>query len=97
MGGSLQKRTGPVYVLDAAIISRCAFKQPTHCLVPAARASEDEERLMIDIFRGYNSLIHPVRNKNDTPVTVKFALQLILMINVVGCLYNFENLNTKSF
>jgi nicotinic acetylcholine receptor len=45
--------------------------------------SEDEERLMVDIFRGYNSLIQPVRNISDTPIIVKIALQLVLLINVV--------------
>ncbi|KJH42674.1 Cation transporter family protein [Dictyocaulus viviparus] len=44
--------------------------------------SDDEERLMVDIFRGYNSLIQPVRNINDTPIIVKVALQLCLLINV---------------
>ncbi|VDM38015.1 unnamed protein product [Toxocara canis] len=44
--------------------------------------SDDEERLMVDVFRGYNSLIQPVRNLSDTPIIVKIALQLILLINV---------------
>lgn len=47
-----------------------------------AYASDDEERLMVDVFRGYNSLIQPVKNLNDTPLVVKIALQLILLINV---------------
>ena len=38
---------------------------------------------MVDVFRGYNSLIQPVQNVNDTPIIVKFALQLVLLINVV--------------
>ncbi|CAI4227694.1 unnamed protein product [Auanema sp. JU1783] len=45
-------------------------------------ASEDEERLMVDVFRGYNSLIQPVRNISETPIIVKIALQLVLLINV---------------
>nr|AIT71768.1 acetylocholine receptor beta subunit 29 [Anisakis simplex] len=44
--------------------------------------SDDEERLMVDVFRGYNSLIQPVRNLSDTPIIVKIALQLVLLINV---------------
>ncbi|CAD5208837.1 unnamed protein product [Bursaphelenchus xylophilus] len=44
--------------------------------------SDDEERLMVDIFRGYNSLIQPVKNLNDTPIIVRIALQLVLLINV---------------
>ncbi|CAD6186266.1 unnamed protein product [Caenorhabditis auriculariae] len=45
-------------------------------------ASDDEERLMVDVFRGYNSLIQPVRNSSETPLIVKIALQLVLLINV---------------
>ncbi|XGW24615.1 hypothetical protein V3C99_006222 [Haemonchus contortus] len=44
--------------------------------------SEDEERLMVDIFRGYNSLIQPIRNVTTMPIIVKIALQLVLLINV---------------
>ncbi|MCP9260921.1 Acetylcholine receptor subunit beta-type unc-29 [Dirofilaria immitis] len=44
--------------------------------------SDEEERLMVDVFRGYNSLIQPVRNLNETPIIVKIALQLVLLINV---------------
>lgn len=43
---------------------------------------------MVDVFRGYNSLIQPVRNLNETPIIVKIALQLFLLINVV----RFSNL-----
>lgn len=51
------------------------------------KGSDDEERLMVDVFRGYNSLIQPVKNLNDTPIIVRMALQLILLINVV-CFFN---------
>lgn len=37
---------------------------------------------MADVFRGYNSLIQPVRNSSELPLTVKIALQLVLLINV---------------
>lgn len=50
--------------------------------VGTTSASDDEERLMVDVFRGYNSLIQPVKHLNDTPIVVKIALQLILLINV---------------
>ncbi|KAK6051578.1 Neurotransmitter-gated ion-channel ligand binding domain protein [Cooperia oncophora] len=50
-------------------------------MLPAS-ASDDEERLMMDVFRGYNSLIQPVKNISDTPIIVKIALQLVLLINV---------------
>ncbi|KJH42673.1 Cation transporter family protein [Dictyocaulus viviparus] len=45
-------------------------------------ASDDEERLMMDVFRGYNSLIQPIKNLSNTPIIVKIALQLVLLINV---------------
>ncbi|KAK6730962.1 hypothetical protein RB195_007436 [Necator americanus] len=45
-------------------------------------ASDDEERLMVDVFRGYNSLIQPVQNISEIPIIVKMALQLVLLINV---------------
>ncbi|CAJ0592987.1 unnamed protein product [Cylicocyclus nassatus] len=43
---------------------------------------EDEERLVIDLFRDYNSLIRPVRNVTSPPVTVDFGVAMILLINV---------------
>jgi len=51
-------------------------------LMRGAQSSDDEERLMLDVFRGYNSLIQPVKHFNDTPIIVKMALQLVLLINV---------------
>lgn len=51
-----------------------------------AVASDDEERLMVEVFRGYNSLIQPIKYANDTPLTVKIALQLVLLINVASFL-----------
>ncbi|KAK5967763.1 hypothetical protein GCK32_020633 [Trichostrongylus colubriformis] len=44
--------------------------------------SDAEDRLMVDLFRGYNSLVQPVRNKTELPMIVKIAMQLILLINV---------------
>ncbi|KAL7303680.1 hypothetical protein TKK_0003823 [Trichogramma kaykai] len=43
--------------------------------------SEDEERLVRDLFRGYNKLIRPVQNMTDT-VNVKFGLAFVQLINV---------------
>lgn len=45
--------------------------------------SEDEERLVRDLFRGYNKLIRPVQNMT-TKVNVKFGLAFIQLINVVS-------------
>ncbi|CAB3408346.1 unnamed protein product [Caenorhabditis bovis] len=50
--------------------------------VQSVQCSDDEERLMVDVFRGYNSLIQPVRNNSELPLIVKMALQLVLLINV---------------
>ncbi|XP_003373609.1 acetylcholine receptor subunit beta-type unc-29 [Trichinella spiralis] len=47
-----------------------------------ALGSEDEDRLMIDLFRGYNSLVQPIANANSTPLLLRFGLQLILLINL---------------
>lgn len=59
----------------------------------AAFCSDDEDRLMIDVFRGYNPLIRPVRTENGTIVRqateVRLGLQLLLLINVVSELFIF--------
>ena len=46
-----------------------------------ASASEDEERLVRDLFRDYNKLIRPVQHSNET-VEVEFGLLLIQLINL---------------
>ncbi|KAK5977602.1 hypothetical protein GCK32_020180, partial [Trichostrongylus colubriformis] len=43
---------------------------------------ENEERLVIDLFQDYNSLIRPVQNISSPPVTVDFGVAMILLINV---------------
>lgn len=48
--------------------------------------SEDEERLVRDLFRGYNKLIRPVRNMSET-VEVQFGLSFIQLINVVSIFF----------
>lgn len=44
-------------------------------------ASEDEERLVRDLFRDYNKLIRPVEHSNQT-VEVEVGLSLVQLINV---------------
>lgn len=44
--------------------------------------SEDEERLVRDLFRGYNKLIRPVQNMTEK-VDVRFGLAFVQLINVV--------------
>ncbi|ODN05613.1 Acetylcholine receptor subunit beta-like 1 [Orchesella cincta] len=51
--------------------------------------SEDEERLVRDLFRGYNKLIRPVQNMT-TKVNVKFGLAFIQLINVVWTDYQLR-------
>lgn len=46
-----------------------------------AWASEDEERLVRDLFRDYNKLIRPVENSNDT-VEVEMGLSFVQLINI---------------
>lgn len=45
--------------------------------------SEEEERLIRDLFRDYNKLIRPVETINMS-VEVQFSMSLIQLINVVG-------------
>lgn len=47
-----------------------------------AKCSEDEERLVRDLFRGYNKLIRPVQNMTQK-VDVRFGLAFVQLINVV--------------
>jgi nicotinic acetylcholine receptor len=44
--------------------------------------SQEEERLVRDLFRGYNKLIRPVQNMTQK-VEVAFGLAFIQLINVV--------------
>ncbi|KHN70747.1 Acetylcholine receptor subunit beta-type acr-3 [Toxocara canis] len=48
----------------------------------SAFASEDEEHLISDLFRGYNHLVRPVRNVSSRPVEIAFSLAMVLLINV---------------
>ncbi|TKR69550.1 hypothetical protein L596_021694 [Steinernema carpocapsae] len=49
---------------------------------PLSHIDEDEERLVIDMFKDYNRLIRPAKNINSSAVVVEFGLSLILLINV---------------
>nr|ACJ07013.1 nicotinic acetylcholine receptor beta 1 subunit [Nilaparvata lugens] len=50
-------------------------------IIPAGLCSEDEERLVRDLFRGYNKLIRPVQNMTQK-VDVRFGLAFVQLINV---------------
>ncbi|KAL5276800.1 nAChRb1 family protein [Megaselia abdita] len=47
----------------------------------SVNSSEDEERLVRDLFRGYNKLIRPVQNMTQK-VAVRFGLAFVQLINV---------------
>lgn len=46
-------------------------------------SSEEEERLLSNIFRGYNPLVRPAPNISSVPIEISFGLALELLINVV--------------
>ncbi|XP_065211807.1 acetylcholine receptor subunit beta-like 1 [Planococcus citri] len=48
---------------------------------PTCNSSDDEERLVRDLFRGYNKLIRPVQNMTQK-VDVRFGLAFVQLINV---------------
>ncbi|KAJ8939964.1 hypothetical protein NQ318_006145 [Aromia moschata] len=50
-------------------------------LILIGNCSEDEERLVRDLFRGYNKLIRPVQNMTEK-VDVRFGLAFVQLINV---------------
>lgn len=52
--------------------------------------SEDEERLVRDLFRGYNKLIRPVQNMTEK-VHVNFGLAFVQLINVVSGFLAFHS------
>ena len=54
--------------------------------------SRDEERLVRDLFRGYNKLIRPVENMTQK-VEVAFGLAFIQLINVVSSFSSFLGQN----
>ncbi|XP_023240039.1 acetylcholine receptor subunit beta-like 1 [Centruroides sculpturatus] len=73
----------------------------TTALVFPANCSEDEERLVRDLFRDYNKLIRPVEVMKET-VEVQFGLSFIQLINVVSpplpvasCAPEAEDLSTS--
>ncbi|XP_059486719.1 acetylcholine receptor subunit beta-like 1 isoform X1 [Neocloeon triangulifer] len=61
-------------LLSSLLILLCIFVLPGYC-------SEDEERLVRDLFRGYNKLIRPVQNMTQK-VDVRFGLAFVQLINV---------------
>lgn len=64
------------------------------CRVSGGRGSEDEERLVRDLFRGYNKLIRPVQNMTQK-VDVRFGLAFVQLINVVSFFFKFIIIKLK--
>jgi nicotinic acetylcholine receptor len=56
-----------------------------YLFLPAGLGSEDEVRLVQDLFdkQGYNPLIRPVRNLSEI-IHVEFGLAMVQLINVVS-------------
>ena len=75
-------RSWNVFVLQVSTLCLCSFIE---CVRVAGLGSEDEVRLVEHLFdkQGYNALIRPVRNLNET-VSVGFGLAMIQLINVVS-------------
>uniref|UniRef100_A0A0N5CG98 Nicotinic acetylcholine receptor n=1 Tax=Strongyloides papillosus TaxID=174720 RepID=A0A0N5CG98_STREA len=75
-------------LIKIIICSRAATKKSSTTSSVVGRVgsatpdNDDEERLMIDIFKGYNSYIHPINPNTSEPIIVSMALQLVLLINV---------------
>ena len=61
---------------------RTEFRIKTYAFF-SGLCSQEEERLVRDLFRGYNKLIRPVQNMTQK-VEVAFGLAFIQLINVVS-------------
>ncbi|CAB3400263.1 unnamed protein product [Caenorhabditis bovis] len=66
---------------SAAAVSIITISQLIHGVNCFSKLSA-EDRLLSNIFEGYNSLIRPVHNASSPPVVVYFSLALVLLINV---------------
>ncbi|GLV39397.1 nicotinic Acetylcholine Receptor beta1 [Carabus blaptoides fortunei] len=66
---------------SGAMIARVLSVLLLTCLIAIVKCSEDEERLVRDLFRGYNKLIRPVQNMTEK-VDVRFGLAFVQLINV---------------
>ena len=64
---------------------------PTCLTIVSGVGSREEERLVRDLFRGYNKLIRPVQNMTQK-VEVAFGLAFIQLINVVCIKKNMKML-----
>uniref|UniRef100_A0AC34G363 Nicotinic acetylcholine receptor beta 1 subunit n=1 Tax=Panagrolaimus sp. ES5 TaxID=591445 RepID=A0AC34G363_9BILA len=58
------------------------MKRPKQKQVRPVQSTTKQTRNGTMTLPGYNSLIQPVKNLNDTPIVVRMALQLVLLINV---------------
>ncbi|KAJ1348062.1 DNA-directed RNA polymerase I subunit RPA2 [Parelaphostrongylus tenuis] len=64
------------------LIKSCDVFVLLTALISLVLCSFDEDRLVADLFNGYNSLIRPVPNVSSPPIEVAFSLALVLLINV---------------
>lgn len=74
---------GITNILSINQVKLMMIKLNTSIFVSTVKCSEDEERLVRDLFRGYNKLIRPVQNMTQK-VDVRFGLAFVQLINVVS-------------
>ncbi|KAA0203358.1 hypothetical protein HAZT_HAZT006672 [Hyalella azteca] len=79
-GSEDEERLVPMNVKLPEYFSEASLVSPVVVCVCSVR-HEDEERLVRDLFRGYNKLIRPVENMTHR-VDVAFGLAFIQLINV---------------
>ncbi|KAI6234385.1 hypothetical protein M3Y99_00788800 [Aphelenchoides fujianensis] len=74
-----ERRMGVLFVLLALLIA-----EAVHDLQPVQMqpTNDDEERLTIDMFRGYNNLVRPFPCNNSTITFVEFGISLVLLIGI---------------
>lgn len=65
-----------VYFLNIILLFGFARKSMVKC-------SDEEQRLIKKLFKGYNKLIRPVRNASDA-IEITMDLVLLQLINVVN-------------
>lgn len=65
-----------VYFLNIILLFDYSQKSMVKC-------SDEEERLIKKLFKGYNKLIRPVRNASDA-IEITMDLVLLQLINVVN-------------
>ncbi len=61
-----------------------------------AKSSDEEEKLLKALLKGYNKLIRPVKNSSDH-VVIYMDLVLLQLINIVSRTFFFFKLETMKY